>query len=177
MMLYRPILIAAIILQIVVGVRKPALADDSKDSTDKLNAEQQAVQELEQGVKPSELIRDEPANLRVEDMTMDELKRRLTEFEAGKRDDRDGIIIADQLWFNYGGRKERDTLEAQHTFRIREALLKMHPDFVNLGDNRLSDKIQFEARQSKQHARLKTELSARAKKWVPKDSIPRKYGS
>lgn len=55
--------------------------------------------------QPSEqhgkIDRDEPDALRVQDMTMDELQQRLAEYEAGKRDDRDGYIILNQLWFNY----------------------------------------------------------------------------
>lgn len=113
------------------------------------------------------IVRDEPAALRVQDMTMDELQQRLAEYEAGKRDDRDGYIIAHQLWFNYRGRKEEASAAGRHSNQLREDLLRKHPEFAKLKDFRLSDRISHQLKQN-----TNTNAAKPANAWVPPDSVP-----
>lgn len=127
----------------------------------------------QQDTSQTKIVRDPPEALRVEDMTMEELKKRLAQYEAGKRDDRDGYIIANQLWFNYQGRKETQTIEARHVNELRQNLLRKHLEYQKLQNFSLSDRIQYQQRKEVQKAKA---LEG-AKHWVPPDTIPRKiYG-
>jgi hypothetical protein len=137
------------------------------------NDPQQVLRDLNKGHRSGRMVRDEPNNLKVSDMTVDELKQRLADYESGNRDDRDGYIIANQLWFDYQGRKENGSADAQHAKQVREQLLQKHPEFNNLQDFRLSDKIKYQAVAQQQ----KKQAETTAKGWTPPDSVPRKvYG-
>lgn len=91
--------------------------------------------------------RPAPESLRAQDMTNAELQQRLAEWEAGKRDDRDGYIILNQIWFNHQLRKTTNTPEYQAVTKRREALLKKRPELNGLQDFRLKDKIQADRKQ------------------------------
>jgi hypothetical protein len=108
------------------------------------------------------------AALRVENMTDAELQQRLSEYEAGKRDARDGYIILNQLWINYQGQKKTGTEEGQHINKLREEVLGKHSEFYRLQDFQLSDRINYFTRveQGKRRAR------EAAKNWVPPDNVP-----
>ena len=113
-------------------------------------------------------VRAEPEALRVEDMTEAELQQRLGEWEAGKRDDRDGYIVLNQIWFNLQAQRKTDSPEFQTVAKKRDALLKKKPDFNNLKDFRLSDQIRHDAKGKERQERLKAEALA----WTPTDSVP-----
>lgn len=120
------------------------------------------------------IVRDAPDALRVEDMTMEELQQRLAEYEAGKRDYRDGYIILNQLWFNYQAQRKTDSPEFQAVANKREDLLKKHPELNNLQDFRLSEKVNRETAEKKSRS---AELT-KAKRWKPTDSrFLRVFGS
>src|ERR1700751_2870830 len=104
---------AALLLVALVVVPRFTRAAEQR-ATESDSDSQQVLQDLNKGHRPGRVVRDEPANLKVSDMTIDELKQRLAEYEAGKRDDRDGYIITNQLWFDYQGRKEDASVDAQH---------------------------------------------------------------
>ena len=116
------------------------------------------------------IVRDTPDALRVEDMTVDELQQRLSEYEAGKRDDRDGYIILHQLWFIFKARKIERTAEAQKINQMRVALLTKHPELHHLSDFRLSGRIKYQQAQRDANAK-DAEV---AKSWVPPDTKPLK---
>lgn len=161
--------ISAILL--LIGAISVAHADQRTAEPD--NDPQQVLRDLSKGHRPGRTVRDEPDNLKVSDMTVDELKQRLADYEAGNRDDRDGYIISNQLWFDYQGRKEDASGDAQHAKQVRERLLQKHPEFNSLQDFRLSDKIKHQANAQQQKKRAETA----AKGWTPSDSVPRKiYG-
>ena len=109
-----------------------------------------------------------PEALRVEDMTEAELHQRLGEWEAGKRDDRDGYIVLNQIWFNLQAQRKTDSPEFQAVAKKREALLKKKPQLNNLKDFRLSDRIRFETKDKEQRDQKKREAQA----WQPSDSVP-----
>lgn len=111
------------------------------------------------------IVRDAPEALRVQDMTMDELQQRLAEYEAGKRDDRDGYIILNQLWFNYEAQGRTSSPDFQAIVSKRDGLLKKRPGFGNLQDFRLSDKIKRDKEDEEQQRAAKTQ----AKRWAPSD--------
>lgn len=126
------------------------------------------MRDLERGHYSNKIIRDEPANLKVEDMTTDELWQRLSEYEAGKRNDRDGYIIANQLLFNYQAQKETASPKAQHVQNVLSSIGGKHPEFGQLKDFRLSDKIAFE---EKKAAEKKTQTKD-VGQWEPPDAVP-----
>lgn len=117
------------------------------------------------------IVRDAPDALRVQDMTMDELQQRLAEYEAGKRDDRDGYIILNQLWFNYQAQQKTTAPEFQVVAKKRAELLQRRADLGNLQDFRLSDKIRHDKRRKDDDANRLARLRA----WVPKDAEPKGF--
>ncbi|MEQ1918984.1 MAG: hypothetical protein ABL955_07275, partial [Elusimicrobiota bacterium] len=118
--------------------------------------------------KHGKIVRDEPDALRVQDMTDAELQQRLAEYEAGKRDYRDGYIILNQLAFNHQLHKTVLTEEGQRVSKLRQELLKKYPRLSELKDFRLSDRIRREQKQQAAEAKRKQE----AKQFVPKDATP-----
>lgn len=112
-------------------------------------------------------VAQEPAQAkRVENMTEAELEARLAEYEAGKRDARDGYIILNQLWFNHQLHKTADSAEGQRVKRLREALLQEHPDFGHMTDFRLSEKIRHDS----ERRSAETTQKKNAKRFTPADS-------
>lgn len=111
------------------------------------------------------LIRAEPALLRVQDMTGEELWQRLAEYEQGKRDYRDGYIILNQLWFSFQVSKQTNSAEFKTIAAKRDALLKQHPELNDLQDFRLSEHIKQENILKQREA----ERLEKAKRWVPLD--------
>lgn len=118
--------------------------------------------------KRGKIVRDAPDALRVEDMTMEELQQRLAEYEAGKRDYRDGYIILNQLWFNYQAERKTTSSEFQAVVKKRDGLLTKYPALSNLQDFRLSDRKRHEDRR-RSEAEQKKRAAAR---WQPSDEIP-----
>lgn len=138
-----------------ISVAVPAIAADTPSA---------------QRAQQSTMVRTAPEDLRVEDMTDAELQQRLDEWEAGKRDDRDGYIILNQIWFNHLRRNTPDTMVSQQVKKRQRELLVKHPEFGHLKDFRLSDKIQYQAKLA---AKRKAAEQA-AKQWVPSDKTPRR---
>ena len=100
------------------------------------------------------IVRDPPKGLRVEDMTGAELRERYAQYKTGKRDDRDGYIILNQLTFNCGMNRVLMSTECQAFYDERLSLLKSRPEFNSLKDFRLSDRIRWQAEQEKKNAEL-----------------------
>lgn len=120
----------------------------------------------QQAAPARKIVRDPPEALRVEDMTMEELQQRLAEYEAGKRDHRDGYIILNQLWFNYQANRQTNSSEFQAIANKRQELLGRHPELGSLKDFRLSDAIRYESTKERER---NTALE-KAKRWTPSDS-------
>lgn len=112
------------------------------------------------------IVRDEPAALRVEDMTEAELEQRRAEWEAGKRDDRDGYIILNQIWFNLQAQRKTGSPEFQAVEKKRTDLLKKKPELNNLQNFDLSDRIHLKKRQKDEVEKVAGERS----KWKPWDN-------
>ncbi len=136
----------------------------------------------EQGQKSGRLFQEQLANganggkryrgpaetLEVANMRVDELEQRLAQYEDGKRDDRDGYIILNQLWIDSRGRKQEASSEAQKYKAMRLELLKKHPEFHGMKDFRLSDAIEYYRRKDQ----TQKEAATKTKGWVPPDSVP-----
>ncbi|MBI3548636.1 MAG: hypothetical protein HY078_06235 [Elusimicrobia bacterium] len=120
--------------------------------------------------KEGTMVRPAPEDLRVEDMTDADLQQRLGEWAAGKRDDRDGYILLNQLWFNHRRHKTAGTAAAQQVKKQKEAVLAKHPEFGRLKDFRLSDRIKFQGKL----AEMQKAAAQAAKQWVPADKTVRR---
>lgn len=109
-----------------------------------------------------------PEDLRVQDMTDAELQQRLSEWESGKRDDRDAYILMNQIRFNLQAQQKTGSAEFQAISKKRDDLLKKRPELSHLKDFRLSDRVRH---QEKETAK-KAQLVQKAKNWTPSDSVP-----
>lgn len=99
------------------------------------------------------------------------LRPLLDEFRQGKRDDRDGFIIAQQMLGQFEVLRTPLDSEAVEAETLRSALLKKHPDFSRMQDLRLSNEIAAERRRDEDE---KGAISS-ARKWVPPDVVPVQY--
>lgn len=134
-----------------------------------MTREQQAVmQDLADGEKGGKRYRGPAETWRVEDMTMDELKQRLQQYEAGQRDDRDGYIILNQLWFDYRRQRQENSNGAQQVKAMRLDLLQRHPELKNLRDFQLSERIQYYKKQEEDGEKAAEQTN----NWVPPDATP-----
>lgn len=105
---------------------------------------------------------------KVEMLSVGQLDHLRAEYETGKRDDRDGYIILNQLKFDLSGRPELARPgEREEIAQKMAEILKKHPEFPKMNDWRLSDTIACEnaVADSKQIAIKK------ALEWAPADDV------
>jgi hypothetical protein len=103
--------------------------------------------------------------------TISELIPKLKEYEAGKRDDRDGYIVLQKIYASYEILRAKDTSIARAYRERLDALLKKNPALSNMQDFRLSEEnVPPNHRQAGQGG-----LAERAAKWAPTDARPIGY--
>lgn len=157
------------ILALLVGAPYFARAADAPTQPQDATTEQKNVfQDLSNGEKGGKRYRGPAETWEVANMRIDELEQRLAQYEDGKRDDRDGYIILNQLWIDYRGRKKEDSSEAQKYKAMRLELLKKHPEFHGMKDFRLSEAIEYYRRKEQ----AQEEAATKTKGWVPPDNVP-----